>query len=152
MRHPVSVLIVGSLLIIACHHASKTKDNIVKSQMEKETIHVINKLHKAMNEHNLNAMLDCVDSGYISEQPFHPELNFSGREHMKENWTWILENCPDFSSSLNRYSISNDTIWAEWQWTGTNKDSSYFNMLGVTIFKVEGGRITHGRLFMESVK
>jgi len=152
MRYLVSVLIIGSLLIIACHHVSETRDKITKSHMEQGTIHVIKKLHKAMNEHNLDAMLDCVDSGYISEQPFHPERNFSGREQMKKNWTWILENYPDFSSNLNRYSLSNDTIWAEWHWTGTNKDSSHFNMLGVTIFKVEEGRITNGRLFMESVE
>jgi hypothetical protein len=94
----------------------------------------------------------CVDVGYVGEQPFYPDRNFKGREHMQENWTWILKNYPDFVSSLKRYSVSNDTIWAEWHWYGTYEDSSKFNMLGVTIFKVEEGRITKGRLFMESVK
>jgi len=152
MRHLVSVLIIGSLLIIACHKVSKTKDSITKKQMEQEIIGVIKKLHKAMNEHNLDAMLGCVDPGYVSEQPFYPDRNFAGREQMKKNWTWILENYPDFSSSLKRYSVSNDTIWAEWHWTGTKADSSQLNMVGVTIFKVAGGRITNGRLFMKSIE
>jgi hypothetical protein len=152
MRHLVSVLIIGSLSIIACHRVSKTKDSITKSQMEQEAIHVIKKLHNAMNDHNLDAMLDCVDSGYISEQPFYPDRNFAGREQMQKNWTGIFENYPDFASSLKRYSVSNDTIWAEWHWTGTKEDSSHLNVVGVTIFKVEGGRITNGRLFMKSVE
>jgi ketosteroid isomerase-like protein len=149
---PISLLIIGSLLFIACDQALETKESIKKSQIEQETIQVIKKLQKAMNEHNLDAMLECVDVDYVSEQPFYPDRNFTGREHMQENWTWILKNCPDFVSSLKRYSVSNDTIWAEWHWYGTNEDSSKFNMLGVTIFKVEGGRITNGRLFMESVE
>jgi limonene-1,2-epoxide hydrolase len=149
MRHFISVVFFGSLLIVACHQASKTEESILKSQMEQETIHVIKKLHKAMNDHNLDAMLDCVDTGYISEQPFYPDRNFAGREQMQKNWSGTFENTPDFASSLKRYAVSNDTIWAEWLWTGTQEDGSQSSTVVVTIFKVKGGRITNGRLFVK---
>jgi ketosteroid isomerase-like protein len=152
MRHLLAILITGSLLTIACDQLSTTKDNITKSEMERDAIVVIKKLNAAMNAHNLNAMLDCVDPDYISEQPFYPDRNFAGREKMQKNWSSILGDHPDFTSDLKSYSVSYDTIWAEWHWTGTQEDSTRLNMVGVTIFRVERGHITKGRLFMESVE
>jgi len=149
MRHLVSVIIIGSFLIIACNRV--TQDNKAKNHMEQEAILVIKKLHKAMNEHNLDAMIDCVDPDYISEQPFYPARNFVGQEQMRNNWTQIWSDYPDFASNLKRYSVSNDTIWLEWHWTGT-QDTTHLNVVGVAIFKIKERRIINGRLFMNPVE
>ncbi len=69
MRHLAAILIIGSFFI-GCNRVKTTGDNKTKNQLEQESVLVLKKLIKAMNEHNLDAMIDCVDPGYTSEQPF----------------------------------------------------------------------------------
>src|SRR5437773_5724429 len=40
---------------------------------------VLERLHLAMNRHDLEAFLDCLDPSYRSEQPVHPNRGFGGR-------------------------------------------------------------------------
>ena len=113
---------------------------------------VLERLHTAMNQHDLEAFLECFAADYQSAQPVHPDRGFGGREQVCKNWSAIFGGVPDFQAKLLERTAEGDTAWAEWQWTGTQADGTRLDMRGVTLFGVQEGRITWGRLYMERVQ
>ena len=113
---------------------------------------VIDRLCRAMNRHDLDAFLDCVDPNYRSEQPAHPDRGFGGREQVEKNWSALFEGIPDFHAELIATATEGDTAWAEWHWTGSRAGEAPLDMRGVTLFAVDNGRIVSGRLYMEEVE
>jgi steroid delta-isomerase-like uncharacterized protein len=113
---------------------------------------VLERLQRAMNDHDVEAFLANVDADYRSEQPAHPERAFGGREQVRENWEAIFRDVPDFRADLVRAAVDGDTVWAEWAWHGTRTDGSRLEMSGVTIFGVRAERIVWGRLYMEMIE
>jgi len=110
------------------------------------------KLKDAFNTHDINSFIECFDENYYSEQPVHPDRTFRGQEQVKKNWSSNFDEMPDFSAQLLRHFISNDSIWAEWEWQGTRQGKSRLHMRGVTIMGVEDGKIKWGRLYVEPVQ
>jgi limonene-1,2-epoxide hydrolase len=108
---------------------------------------VLEQLHNAMNQHDLEAMLQCFDPDYRSEQPLHPNRGFGGKEQVRKNWSAIFESFPDFEATLLRHTADEGTVWSEWHWTATG-----LNMAGVTLLGVEDDRIVWGRLYMEPIE
>jgi hypothetical protein len=109
------------------------------------------KLNDAFNTHDIESLGECFDEGYSSEQPVHPDRTFQGNDQLKKNWASNFNEMPDFSAQLLRHAISNNTIWAEWEWQGTRRDKSRLLMRGVTIMGVEDRKIKWGRLYVEPV-
>jgi ketosteroid isomerase-like protein len=112
---------------------------------------MLERLHRAMNEHDLDGFLANFHDDYRSEQPAHPERAFGGRAQVQENWGAMFRELPDFGADLIRSVVDGDTVWAEWAWHGTRRDGSRLDMSGVTIFGVREGRMAWGRLYMEIV-
>jgi hypothetical protein len=110
------------------------------------------KLKDAFASHDMESLIDCFDGNYISEQPVHPNRFFRGADTVKDNWTSNFNEMPDFTARLLNYSVNENTIWAEWEWQGTRQDSSVLHMTGVTIFGIENGKISWGRLYMEPIE
>jgi hypothetical protein len=108
---------------------------------------VLERLHAAMNRHDLEAMLELFDPDYRSEQPLHPNRGFGGKEQVRKNWSRMLHSFPDFEAELLGHAYSEGTVWSEWRWSATG-----LNMAGVTLFGVRDGRIVWGRLYMEPVE
>jgi len=108
---------------------------------------MLERLHTAMNQHDLEAMLECFDPDYRSEQPLHPNRGFSGKEQVRKNWSRMLDSFPDFEAQLLGHVSSEGTVWSEWRWSATG-----LNMTGVTLLGVDEDRIVWGRLFMEPVE
>jgi ketosteroid isomerase-like protein len=113
---------------------------------------VLDQVQRAMNEHDLEALLACIHPDYRSEQPAHPERGFGGREQVEKNWAALFGGIPDFRAELLATAVEGDTVWAEWRWTGTRKGGSPLDLRGVTLFRAEGGQIAWGRLYMEEVE
>ncbi len=105
-----------------------------------------------MNEHDLDAFLACMHEDYRSEQPAHPERGFGGREQVEKNWSAMFAGIRDFRAELIDMVVQDETAWTEWRWTGTRADGSALDVRGVTLFRVEDGLITAGRLYMEEVE
>jgi limonene-1,2-epoxide hydrolase len=112
---------------------------------------VLERLHRALNNHDIEAFVSCLHSDYRSEQPVHPARAFATSDQVRKNWSAIFDDMPDFHAELLRGAIEGDTVWSEWHWRGTHKDGSLAAFRGVTIFGVEGDRIVWGRLYMEPV-
>jgi hypothetical protein len=113
---------------------------------------VLDRLERAMNAHDLEAFLACFHSEYRSEQPAHPNRGFGGREQVEKNWAAMFAGIPDFHAELLASAVADDTVWAEWHWTGTREDGSAVDLRGVTLFGTEGREIAWGRLYMEDVE
>jgi hypothetical protein len=107
----------------------------------------LERLHAAMNRHDLEAMLELFDPDYRSEQPLHPNRGFGGKEQVRKNWSTMLDSFPDFEAELLGHAYSEGTVWSEWRWSATG-----LNMAGVTLFGVRDGRIVWGRLYMEPLE
>jgi ketosteroid isomerase-like protein len=111
----------------------------------------LKRLHDAQNRHDLDAMVDCFDPAYRSEQPVHPDRAFTGREQVRQNWAAVFDGVPDFRAELLRSAEVEDVHWAEWDWHGTRADGTRLEMRGVTIFGTQHGRILWGRLYMDDI-
>jgi ketosteroid isomerase-like protein len=109
---------------------------------------LIEQVRSAINAHDLEAFLDCFDEDYESEQPLRPERSFRGREGVRRNWSANLARVPDLRWDLLDACFSRDAAWCEWRWHGTRLDGARFDVQGVVIYGIEGGRIVRGRLYM----
>jgi hypothetical protein len=110
---------------------------------------VIERLMRAMNEHSLDAFVECFDPLYHTEQPLHPDKGYRGREKVRKEWAETFKRLPDLHAKLVRTAVDHDVVWAEWHWTGTRRDKVRVDMLGVTIFGVRDNQIIWTRAFME---
>ena len=108
---------------------------------------VLERLRDALNRRDLDAMLECFDPGYRSEQPAHPNRGFGGREQVRKNWSGMFESFPDFEAELLRQSSDGDVVWSEWHWRATG-----LRMAGVTLMGTKEDRISWARLYMEPVE
>ncbi len=113
---------------------------------------VLERLHGAQNQHDLEGFVGCFALTYQSEQPVHPDRTFHGNDQVRKNWETVFREMPDFHATLVRSSVSDDAVWAEWHWTGTQVDGRAFDWRGVTIFGVRDGLFVWGRLYMEAVE
>jgi hypothetical protein len=71
---------------------------------------------------------------------------------MLANWEAMLAGIPDFCAEICRSVQDGDTTWTEWRWSGTRSDGEAFEMRGVTLFKVTGGQVVAGRLYLEDIE
>lgn len=110
---------------------------------------VLERLHRAQNQHDLEAFVACFAPDYQSEQPIHPDRAFRGREQVRKNWSTIFNEIPDFQSELLRSTVEDDIVWTEWHWYGTLVDGKQFDWWGMAIFGVQDNQIKWGRLYME---
>ncbi|PVZ53168.1 nuclear transport factor 2 family protein [Arthrobacter sp. H-02-3] len=113
---------------------------------------VIQRLLAAMNAHDLEAAAALFHESYKSVQPAHPARAFVGRRQMHANWAAMFAGIPDFHAEVISSADHGNTAWSEWTWAGTRSDGRPFDMRGVTIFEVEDGLITGGRLYMEELE
>jgi ketosteroid isomerase-like protein len=113
---------------------------------------VVERLHRAVNQHDLDEFVACFHPDYRSEQPVHPNRGFGGREQVRTNWMALFEGIPDFHAELLATATEGDTVWSEWHWTGTRANQAPLDIRGVTLFGIEAGRIVSGRLYMEEVE
>jgi uncharacterized protein YndB with AHSA1/START domain len=113
---------------------------------------LLERLHRALNQHDLPGFVGCFSPKYRSEQPAHPNRGFGGREQVEKNWAALFAGMPDFHAELVATAADGDTVWAEWRWSGTRSGEPPLDMGGVTVFGVEDGLIAWGRLYMEEVE
>lgn len=113
---------------------------------------VINRLVKATNDHDLDALVGCFAPGYVNETPVHPLRGFTGSEQVRRNWTQIFAAVPDLVAEVTGWADNGSTVWTEWQISGSRSDGTPHLMRGVMIFTVADDRITAARFYLEPVE
>ncbi len=112
---------------------------------------VVERLARAINAHDLGAVVDCFHPDVHSEQPTRPDRGFQGREELRGYWEQVIGGEGHFEAKLLRCTSDSDTAWAEWCWHGERADGTPFARAGVTIYGLRGDRIAWVRLYMEPV-
>jgi ketosteroid isomerase-like protein len=112
---------------------------------------VVGRLRDAMNEHDLEALVEVFDPDFLSETPAHPQRTFRGADQVRRNWEQIFAGVPDLRADLLDAVVDGDTVWAEWDWHGRRRDGSAHRMRGVTIQRVRDARAVSVRFYMEPV-
>ena len=113
---------------------------------------VVERLLEAMNAHDLEAMLAVFADDFVNETPAHPLRSFRGNQQVRRNWSQILAGVPDLRARVPRMAVDDDTVWAEWDISGTRQDGAAFLMRGVSIFGVAEGRLASVRFYLEPVE
>jgi ketosteroid isomerase-like protein len=112
---------------------------------------LVNRLCAATNAHDLEGVVGCFAEDYRNETPIHPARGFVGREQVRRNWEQIFAFVPDVSAKVLSCCVAGDTVWTEWEHTGTRGDGSSHLMRGVIIFGVRGGLVSSARFYLEPV-
>jgi len=113
---------------------------------------VLERLVRALSEHDLNGLVACFANDYVNETPVHPLRGFTGHEQVRRNWTQIFTGVPDLRVELPRQIVDGDTAWTEWDMSGTRRDGQQFLMRGVVIFRIAADLITSARFYVEPVE
>jgi len=113
---------------------------------------ILQRLLAAMNAHDLEAMVSCFADDYVNETPVHPQRGFRGNEQVRRNYTQIFATVPDLHARIPRSAVDGDTLWTEWDISGTRRDGAAFLMRGVAILGIEGNAIASARFYLEPVE
>jgi ketosteroid isomerase-like protein len=117
-----------------------------------DTLELVNRLVAATNAHDIEALVDCFAPDYVNQTPAHPQRGFTGRDHVRRNWTAIFAGMPDIASRLVACVVDGSTVWTEWEMHGTLRDGQPQAMAGVVVFGVRDGRLASARFYIETVE
>lgn len=112
---------------------------------------VLDRLVRATNDHDLEALVACFAEDYVNETPVHPARSFKGREQVRRNWEQIFAFVPDLSCEIVGRAVDGGTVWTELRMSGTRRDGSTQGMSGVVIFETGGAVFVSARFFLEPV-
>ncbi len=113
---------------------------------------MVERLERATNDHDVEAVVACFAEDYENETPLHPAAELSwaasrsaatGRRSSPSCLTSTRKWC-------GRRSTSN-TAWTEWEMTGTRRDGTPHLMRGVIVFGVGDGVARWARFYLEPV-
>ena len=113
---------------------------------------VFERMIQATNRHDLDAMVACFAPDFRSEQPLHPERDFTGQEGVRKNWSFFFTTVPDIQVDILNEVEEGDTVWAELYYHGIQTDGKRFSINGVTIQCIQDGQICWARLYIEPVQ
>ncbi len=112
---------------------------------------VIDRLCRATNAHDLDALTACFAADYRNDTPAHPARSFRGQAQVRRNWQRIFAVVPDITASV-RWVAQGSTVWSEWEMRGTRLDGSSHHMLGVVLFGIAQGQASWARFYLEPVQ
>ena len=113
---------------------------------------LLDRLTSATNRRDLDALEDCFATDYRNEAPAHPSQGFTGRAQVRLNWEHIFAFMPDITIRVLRSCADGDTVWSEWEMSGTRLDGIAQQMAGVIVFGVRDGRFSWARFYLEPVQ
>lgn len=117
-----------------------------------DTLAWIARLEAATNAHDIDGLVDCFAEDYHNIPPAHPQREFTGREQVRKNWTTFFTEVPDIAGRVLARAADGDTVWSEWEMSGTRRDGTPHLMRGVIIFGIENDRARWARFYIEPVE
>ena len=113
---------------------------------------VLERMLQATNRHDLDAMVACFAPDFRSEQPLHPERDFSGQEGVRKNWSFFFTTVPDIQVDILNEVEEGHTVWAELYYHGIQTDGKRFSVRGVTLLGIQTDQIIWGWLYIQPVQ
>ena len=112
---------------------------------------VVERLRRAVDDRDLEAVVSCFAERYRNETPAHPGRSFEGRAQVRANWERIFAGMPDVTAQVVRTATVGDTVWSEWELGGHRPDGGPQVLRGVIIFGVTGEQLDWARFYLEPV-
>jgi ketosteroid isomerase-like protein len=119
---------------------------------------VVDRLVTATNAHDLEALVACFAEDYVLTNPAHPARGFTGRDQVRRNWATIFGGVPDVVTRVlaradapSAAEPGTATTWLEMAMTGTRRDGTPHELVGVMVVEVRDDLIVRGRFFLEPV-
>lgn len=112
---------------------------------------VVERLRRAVDAHDIDAVVDCFAQNYRNETPAHPARGFEGHEQVRANWIRIFEGVPDVTATVLRTAVEDCEVWSEWEMRGTRRNGAAHLMRGVIVFGIDEDRATSARFYLEPV-
>lgn len=112
---------------------------------------MVNRLLRATNDHDVEAVAACFAEDYENETPVHPGRSFRGRDQVRRNWEQIFAFVPDLSAEVTRSVMDGETAWTEWEMRGTRRDGTTHQMRGTVLSGVRDGVAQWARFYLEPV-
>jgi ketosteroid isomerase-like protein len=116
-----------------------------------EPLELLERLRQAVDDHDIEALVDCFASDYRNETPTHPGRSFQGSEQVRTNWSRIFAGVPDVIAKVLRAAVDGEVVWSEWEMRGTRPDGGPHHLRGVIVFGTSSGRFTWARFYLEPV-
>ena len=63
---------------------------------------LVERLVKATNDHDVDAVAACFAEDYENATPVHPARSFRGRDQVRKNWEQIFAFVPDIRAEVVR--------------------------------------------------
>ena len=113
---------------------------------------MVGRLEIAINDRDLEGLVELFHPDVIVEYPAHPSRNFRGQDQIWRNWAPIMAMLADFKATVVRSNADENSAWVEWLWQGTQADGSPGDMAGVVIHELgPDGQIVRVRFCLEPV-
>jgi len=112
---------------------------------------LVQRLQGAVDEHDLDGVVDCFTPDYRNETPAHPGRGFQGCDQVRANWERIFAGVPDIRAEVLRTAVDGDVVWSEWEMRGTRLDGRPHLMRGVILFGVPDERASWAHFYLEPV-
>lgn len=113
---------------------------------------MVGQLERAINDRDLEGLVDLFHPDVVVEYPAHPTRGFQGQNQIWRNWAPIMARLEDFKATVVRSTCDARSTWVEWLWEGTQADGSPGDMAGVVIHELDDqGLIHHVRFYLEPV-
>ena len=113
---------------------------------------LVERLLRATNDHDLDALVACFAEDYENETPVHPGARLPRpRAGAPELGADLRATCPTSAPRCCALAVDGDTAWTEWEMTGTRRDGTAHHMRGVIIFGVRDGVAAWARFYLEPV-
>lgn len=112
---------------------------------------LVERLRRAVDDHDIDAVVGCFATGYRNETPAHPDRGFDGKEQVRSNWSRIFAGLPDVNAAVLRTSVDGEVVWSEWELARHRPDGVVQVLRGVIIFGVSGDQFAWARFYLEPV-
>lgn len=112
---------------------------------------LVERLRRAVDAHDIDAVVACFAPDYRNETPAHPGRGFEGHNQVRTNWTRIFAGVPDVTATVLRTAADGDVIWSEWELAGHRPDGVQQVLRGVIIFGSTAGVFAWARFYLEPV-
>jgi ketosteroid isomerase-like protein len=150
-RAALAAAVVAPLFIGPTASESGNLDSQPVRVWDMSATKTLERMLQAINSHDIGAMVGCFADDYRCEMPLHPSRSFVGNDHVRQNWTGLFRRVPDIEARVLRSVEDGDTLWSEWEMTGTTTDGVDFRVGGVAILGVEDDRFAWARFYLDPV-
>lgn len=113
---------------------------------------VVERFTQAITAHDLEAAVACFAPDYRDEAPARRGESFVGRDQVRKNFAALFHDIPDLRADLLHAVTQGDTVWMEWRMSGTRRDGTPMEFVGVNIFEVQNQQFVWGRIYTELVR